>query len=252
MFIPLGDTPNSSRTPYLTYALILLNLGLFLGVLLPLSRSAPQADSALLAEYLRTLALGPEEMAEAVARITRFDLFIHRYGFRPAEPSLVSLLSSLFLHSGWGHLAGNMLFLWIFGDNVEHRLGRVRYLLLYLGTGIAGTGFFMLFVPESQTPLVGASGAIAGVLGYYFFCFPTNRVRVFVLLFPFVVNVFLIPSRLLLGFYVLVGNILPFLLTVGATSGMAFGAHIGGFAAGLGVGWVSGNLARYRRQGARF
>ncbi|WP_429885705.1 rhomboid family intramembrane serine protease [Geoalkalibacter halelectricus] len=242
MFFPLGDTPNFPQKPYLTYCLIALNLGVFFLVLLPLAYTHPAPDSDLLARYLQSLNLTAQETAHILPQITRYDLLIHQYGFRPADPQLLTLFTSLFLHSGWGHILGNLLFLWIFGDNVEHRLGRIRYALLYFGTGIIGTFFFMQFVPGSQTPLIGASGAISGVLGYYFYTFSKNRVRVLVFLFPFVVNVFLIPSRILLGFYLVIGNILPFLVSVGATSGMAFGAHIGGFLAGLSFAWLGNRL----------
>jgi hypothetical protein len=137
------------------------------------------------------------------------------------------------------HLVGNMLFLWIYGDNVEHRLGRLRYLLWYLLTGVAATLFYTLFAPGSKLPLVGASGAISGVLGFYFLWFPRNTVRMFVFLFPFFMNVVQIPARIVLGFYLLIDNLLPFVLASGrAGGGVAHGAHLGGFVAGLAVAWL--------------
>jgi hypothetical protein len=139
----------------------------------------------------------------------------------------------MFLHASWLHLGGNMLFLWIFGDNVEHRLGRIGYLLAYLGCGVAATLFFALFAQGSKVPMLGASGAISGVLGFYFLWFPRNRVKVFVFLFPFIMNTFLVPARLVLGFFLLIDNLLPFLISGGASTGVAHGAHIGGFVAGL-------------------
>ena len=105
----------------------------------------------------------------------------------------------MFLHAGFLHLFGNMLFLWIYGDNVEHRLGHVPYLFWYLATGVAATLFHMLGASGSQIPLVGASGAISGMLGFYFVWFPRNQVRLLWLLPPFVMQVFEVPARLVLG-----------------------------------------------------
>jgi tetratricopeptide (TPR) repeat protein len=131
-----------------------------------------------------------------------------------------------------------MLFLWIYGDNVEHRLGRVPFLIAYLATGIAATLFHALFDMDSPLPLVGASGAISGVLGFYFLWFPHNQVRVWLFLFPILMRVVLLPARWVLGFYLFVDNVLPFLLTRGGGAGVAHGAHIGGFLAGLAVAWI--------------
>jgi tetratricopeptide (TPR) repeat protein len=142
------------------------------------------------------------------------------------------------------HLAGNMMFLYIFGKNVEYRLGHLRYLLAYLGCGISATLFFTLFSLNSQIPLIGASGAIFGVLGCYFLWFPKNRVRCLIFLFPIVVTTIYLPARLLLGFYLIIDNLLPFIVAGTQGSGIAHGAHIGGFLAGLGIAW-GGN--HYRR-----
>jgi hypothetical protein len=142
----------------------------------------------------------------------------------------------MFLHANFMHLAGNMLFLWIYGDNCEHRLGRLLYLAIYLLTGAAATLSFALFASGSLTPLVGASGAISGVLGLYFLLFPRNQVKVFILLFPIFFNVILLPARWVLGFYVVIDNLLPFLGGIG--SGVAYGAHLGGFFAGLAAAWI--------------
>ena len=101
----------------------------------------------------------------------------------------------MFLHAGFFHLAGNMLFLWIYGDNVEARLGRVTYLVGYLVTGLAGNLFHLVLAGASPMPLVGASGAISGVLGFYFVCFPENRVRMLITLFPIFMKVVRIRSR---------------------------------------------------------
>ncbi|MEJ2199393.1 MAG: rhomboid family intramembrane serine protease [Desulfuromonadaceae bacterium] len=235
MFMPVGDMPNPPGIPYSNYLLIGLNILVFVLVTLPLSSARPELNDPLIYEYLRASGVhGPQSVRLLLEQLSAYDLFLFRYGFRPASPSFVNLFVSLFLHGGWLHLGGNMLFLWIFGDNVEYRLGAVRYLLLYLLAGVAATLFFALFVPRSQIPLVGASGAISGVLGCYFLWFPRNRVKLFVFLFPFIMTTFLVPARLVLGFFLLLDNLLPFLLSGGGTGGgVAHGAHIGGFLAGM-------------------
>ena len=120
----------------------------------------------------------------------------------------MDLFTSMFMHAGFMHLLGNMVFLWVYGDNVEHRLGRVGFLFSYLLTGIAATLAFAGVAGNSGTPLVGASGAISGVLGLYFLLFPGNRVRVLVFLGWFITTIML-PARIVLGIYVVIDNILP-------------------------------------------
>lgn len=234
MFLPYGDTPNPPTTPYVNYLLIGINVAVFFFLSLPLSASRPDLHDPLLIDYLRAMgARGYVTAEQVLQRVSAYDLFVFRYGFRPAAASVGTLFTSMFLHGGWLHLVGNMLFLWIFGDNVEHRLGRLGYLAGYLATGAAATLFFALFVPGSQIPLVGASGAISGVLGCYFLWFPRNKVKTFVFLFPILMNTFYLPARLVLGFYLVIDNLVPFLINGGQGGGVAHGAHIGGFGAGL-------------------
>jgi len=233
MFLPLGDTPNPRGVPYVNYLLIGANVAVFLFVSLPLIFARPDLNDPLLLDYLHAFgARGSIPVQAVLQKVSAYDLFIFRHGYRPAAPSVVDLFTAMFLHAGGWHLGGNMLFLWIFGDNVEHRLGRLGYLFAYLGTGVAATLFFALFVPDSPVPLIGASGAISGVLGFYYLWFPRNRVKTFVFLFPFIIGTYLIPARLVLGFYLLVDNLLPFLFDAGGGGGVAHGAHIGGFVAG--------------------
>ena len=201
----------------------------------------PDASDPALFEYVRAVL---ETMSRPVSPLvianglTEYDLFVFRWGFRPAAPQVLDLFTAMFLHGGLLHLGGNMLFLWIYGDNVEHRLGRVRFLAAYLGTGVAATLFHTVFAGQSLLPLLGASGAISGVLGFYFIWFPRNRVRVFVMLFPFFMRVIHAPARWVLGFYVIVDNVLPFVASAGTQGGgVAYGAHLGGFLGGLAVGW---------------
>jgi len=242
MILPLGDSPNPRGVPLVTYALVAVNVAVYVLISLPLSGTGVDPADPGLREYVEVVArsLPPSVSArEILANTSAYDLFVFHHGFRPVAPHLENLLYSLFLHAGFLHLFGNMLFLWIYGDNVEHRLGSVVYLIAYLGTGVAATLFHTLFDPDSPLPLVGASGAISGVLGFYFLFFPRNQVRLLVLLFPFFMQVFLVPARLVLGAYLLLDNLLPFLIARGVEGGgVAHGAHIGGFIAGLAVAWV--------------
>lgn len=247
MFFPIADTPNPPGRPYVTWALIALNVGIYLLLTLPAAAGKVSLQDPVLHEYLRVFGLlGKVSGREVYQSLSSYDLLVFRYGFRPAEFSLLSLLTSLFLHGGLMHLAGNMLFLFIFGDNVEFRLGRVRYLLTYLGCGFAATLFFAFFATDSQVPLIGASGAISGVLGCYFLWFPRNRVRCFLFFFPFLMTSIYLSARLVLGFYLLIDNLLPFLFTSSGSGGVAYGAHLGGFLGGLGVAWSADQYYRLR------
>jgi membrane associated rhomboid family serine protease len=251
MFLPVGDTPNPRGTPYLNYLLIGANVAVFLFVTLPLTVSRPDLTDPLLVDYLRAMgARGAIPLQAILDQVSAYDLFVFRYGFRPGEPSVLTLFTAMFLHGSWLHLAGNMLFLWIFGDNVEHRIGRFGYLLAYLGAGVAATLFFALFAGDSSIPLVGASGAISGILGLYFLWFPRNQVKVFIFLFPFIMNTFLVPARWVLGIYLVLDNLIPFLVNGTKGSGVAHGAHIGGFFAGLALAWWIERGAKRRRPAA--
>ncbi len=227
MFLPIGDAPNPiGFKPWVNWSLIGTNVAVYL-VTLFFTFGNPEAAQSLVIEH----------------------------GYRPGAPQLTDLFTSMFMHAGLLHLAGNMLFLWIYGDNVEHHLGRVTYLIVYLATGAAATLTFAFFAGDSMVPLVGASGAISGVLGLYFLLFPRNVVKVFVFFFPFVMTTLMIPARVVLGIYVVVENFFPAL--VGSGSNVAYGAHLGGFFAGLGlafvgerVGWLRGRSARRPKQKA--
>jgi membrane associated rhomboid family serine protease len=161
--------------------------------------------------------------------------FITRWGTVPAEVTagrhLETLLSGMFLHGGWLHLLGNMLFLWIFGDNVEDAFGHVRYLGFYLVCGLAA-GLAQSFLNmTSNLPGVGASGAISGVLGAYLVMFGSNRVRVLIGWFFIAV----VPAFVMIGVWILIQFLLGF-ASIGQTAqtgGVAYGAHVGGFVAGL-------------------
>ena len=175
------------------------------------------------------------------------DAFIYRFGIVPSSwlglssgdalawpPLFITLVSSQFLHGGFLHLASNMLYLWIFGDNVEDRLGHARFLLLYLGSGVVAAVAQILVSPNSAVPMVGASGAIAGVLGAYLLMFPSARVVTLVPL-GFFLEMIEIPAFLFLGLWFLLQWV-EGLTTIGQVAdvgGVAFWAHIGGFVSGM-------------------
>ena len=245
MFIPIGDSPNPPNyTPWVNYSLITANVAVYFFITLPLSSQGVDSNDPMLREFLRHIAdslPSGVSLRQVLATISAYDLFTYVHGYKPGAPQIGDLFFGMFLHGGFLHLAGNMLFLWIYGDNVEHRLGRLGYLITYLATGVAATLFFSVFAGSSMTPLVGASGAISGVLGLYFLLFPKNKVKVFIALFPIYFNVLLLPARWVLGFFLLVDNLLPFI--IGSSSSVAFGAHIGGFLAGFGIALAGERLA---------
>ncbi len=240
MFLPIGDSPNFRATPWVTYGLIAVNVLVYL-LMLPLGWQQVSAADPGVRAYVEVLR---QERGVAVSAVSVYDAVVFRYGFKPRWPALSDMLTAMFLHGGLLHLVGNMLFLWIYGDNVEHRLGRVGFLLAYLAAGLAGTLGDALLRAGSAIPSVGASGAISGVLGFYFVWFPRNRVRVWIFLFPIFFDIVELPARIVLGIYLVVDNLLPALL--GAGSGVAGGAHLGGFAAAaaLALGFDRFHLAR--------
>jgi membrane associated rhomboid family serine protease len=140
-------------------------------------------------------------------------------------------VTSMFLHGGWMHIIGNMLFLWIYGNNIEDYFGPIRFLLFYLIFGFAAIALYTLFNPGSTVPLVGASGAIAGVMGAYYVLHP--RARILVLIFLFFIFIRELPAKLVLGFW-FIYQIFMSVANMGAGTGVAWLAHVGGFL----FGWV--------------
>ena len=201
---PIRDHNPSGRTPFVTMALIAINIAVFLGYFTTMSESQ-------LGGFFMTWGLVP-------ARLMAGD----GYG---------TLISHMFLHGGWMHLAGNMLFLWIFGDNLEEEMGPLGFLLFYLAAGLAAAGLQTLADTGSMIPMVGASGAIAGVMGGYLLLFPKAKVDV---LFIFVVffRIFAISAWIVLGLWLGI-QIFSGLSTPSDAGGVAYWAHVGGFAAGL-------------------
>lgn len=209
MFIPLRDENPTRTTPYINYALVLVNALVFLYEL-----TLPHRTQAALASVYGTV---PVRFAHALT------------GHGHLQAAILSLFTSMFLHAGLAHLLGNMLFLWIFGDNVEDFFGHFGYLIFYIFCGIASGLTHIAFNLHSPLPAVGASGAISGVLGAYIVLYPTNRILTLVLIF-----LVPIPAFIILGYWFLLqfaAGISSF--GAAATGGVAWWAHIGGFLVGL-------------------
>lgn len=211
--LPLGDDRyQGGPTPLATLGLVALNVLAF-GV--ELSQPSPEA----LQSFVQAWGVVPREYAAGRDLAPTI----------PA-PFWITLLTSMFLHGGWAHLLGNMLYLWIFGDNIEKRIGHSRFLAFYLVCGVAAAAAHILVSSRSGVPTVGASGAISGVLGGYLLLFPHNRVRVLT-----TGGIASVPAYVMLGLWILI----QFVSGVGSiantpeTGGVAYVAHIGGFAAGL-------------------
>jgi membrane associated rhomboid family serine protease len=198
---PLSDVIPSRTTPFVTIALIVLNA----------------------AAFVFELTLSDAALRQVV----------QEYGVVPAALSWPAVLTSLFLHGGWVHFGGNMLYLWIFGDNVEDRLGHVRFLIFYLACGAAAALGQVAMNPSSAVPMVGASGAIAGVMGAYFVFYPQSRVLTAVFLVLFI-DVIEVPALFFLGIWFLM-QLFSGAGSIGADAadgGIAFWAHVAGFAGG--------------------
>lgn len=215
--LPIGDDDSARRTtPVVTYALIAICVLFFL------------------------------------VELSSGDAFIERWSVVPARllanpvADFITVFTAMFMHGGWTHLLGNMLYLWIFGDNVEDRLGHTRYLIFYLLCGIAATFAQVLVDPGSNIPNLGASGAIAGVLGAYLLMFPRGSVRVLMGR-----GIIPMPALIVIGFWA----VLQFLSGFGAIvsteqtsgGGVAYMAHVGGFIAGLVLAVVMGGTRQEPR-----
>jgi membrane associated rhomboid family serine protease len=218
--IPIRDDRPSFTTPFINYLLIALNTLVFLYEVL----------------------LGPH---------TR-EVFVYQFGVEPLrvlaalglanvhvpDPSALPLLTSMFLHASWLHLIGNMWVLWIFGDNIEDYLGHFGYLIFYLVSGLSASVLHIALNPSSTIPSVGASGAIAGVMGAYFLLFPSARVLTLVPLIIFFTFIWL-PAWIVLGYWFVLqflsgaATSIAYSTRTGGGGGIAFWAHVGGFVAGI-------------------
>lgn len=204
--LPFRDENPSSTTPYVTIGLIVVNVLVFLYELL--LQSTGQYDA-----FIYQAALIP-------AQATAFD-----------PSSFSDFFTSMFMHAGWLHIGGNMLYLWIFGDNIEDKLGHALYLVFYVACGLAADAAHILSDPYSTVPTLGASGAIAGVLGAYLVLFPQARVQTLVFFYGFG-RVAYLPALIVLGGWFVLQLFTGFLSLGGVGGGVAYFAHIGGFVVG--------------------
>jgi len=202
---PIRDHNPSEQTPYVTYTLLVANIAVFLYGL------TFYGDDAALNRFYYDYAMIP-------ARVV-------------TEGQYQSLITHTFLHGGFFHLAGNMLFLWIFGDNLEDQMGHVRYTIFYFATGIGAALAQLVFDPFSPVPMVGASGAIAGVMGGYLLFFPKAKVDILIIFIVFF-KVFPIPAWVMLGIWFAM-QIVGGLGSLTQDGGVAYWAHAGGFLFGL-------------------
>lgn len=201
--IPIKDVIPSRTTPVVTITLIAANTLVF----------------------LYQLGLAPAEL----------EAFVFAFGLIPAHFTVATMFSSMFVHAGLGHAGGNLLYLWIFGDNIEDRLGHGRFLVFYLATGVVAALSQMAMDPGSRIPMVGASGAIAGVMGGYLVLYPHSRVLT---LFPFPLMLFEVPAVFFLGLWFVIQFVsglgsLAAATEAGLPGGVAFWAHVMGFVAGV-------------------
>jgi membrane associated rhomboid family serine protease len=212
--IPLRDDNPTTGAPVLTVALIAVNALVFLYQL----SLSPRAGQLFVYQFgaIPAVLFGSGDLPSSIAVI----------------PPVLSLFTSMFLHAGWLHLIGNMWYLWIFGDNVEEAMGRVRFLVFYLLAGLIAALTHALFSIGSDIPMIGASGAISGVLGAYLILYPRARVLVLLPLLWFYWRMFHIPAMFVLGLWFLL-QILNGGLDSGAAGGVAWTAHVGGFVAGM-------------------
>lgn len=229
--IPIRDDNPTRHPPVVTVGLLLL-----IGIVWVAGQGAG-LDPLRLAASVCNWGLVPGEWTGRAALGTAIPMGDGLACIVDAEwRNVLSPITAMFLHGGWAHVLGNALFLWIFGDNVEDRMGRLRFLLFYLLCGLAAAGVQTLAAPDSPVPMVGASGAISGVLGAYLVLFPKVRVHVLIFFF-FIIDVIAVPAwvMLLLWFAVQLFSGLPQLTSIrpDVSSGVAFWAHVGGFLAGV-------------------
>jgi membrane associated rhomboid family serine protease len=211
--IPLRDDNPTDLTPWVTRSLVV----------------------ACVVVFLWQFSLGPDAGQQAVYALGVIPAVLLGEAQLPADlvwvPAQLTVITSMFMHGGWMHLIGNMLYLWIFGDNVEDSMGHGRFAVFYILCGVAAVFAQALPAPESQIPMIGASGAISGVLGGYLLLFPRAHVLV-AIPFGFYAHIVRLPAMAVLGFWFLL-QLLSQFMTPEGEGGVAFRAHIGGFIAGL-------------------
>ncbi len=234
--IPLRDNIPSQRFPIVTVGIIIVNVLVFL------SQATLPARAA--ARFVYAYGLIPLEITRYFYGLAERSGIVDFNGLSSggaggphplalhALPAYATILTSMFVHGGLFHIAGNMLYLWIFGDNVEDRMGRLRFVIFYLLSGLAAAAAQILSNPFSRVPMIGASGAISGVLGAYLVLFPHARVVTLIFL-GFFIRLVEIPALVVLGFWIVVQIVNGVFTPAEEMGGVAWFAHIGGFVAGL-------------------
>ena len=226
--IPYRDDNPTERTPVVTILIIVVNVAVWIwqvtrppyqtpNGLIPGSQGTTLDFGAVPYFILHNITTGPVHIGDLSGTL-----------HQPVPYAWMTIFTSMFMHGGWLHIIGNMWFLWIFGDNIEDAMGPIRYIFFYLICGVAAAGAQILASPTSTVPMVGASGAIAGVLGGYLLLFPHAKVRCLFFIIIIITTITL-PAWLLLGLWFISQ------FWVGAGSGVAWMAHVGGFLAGLGL-----------------
>lgn len=219
---PIRDDQPRFSTPYVNYFILALNVLVYVFFELPVQFQGPRHFNALLFQF----GFVPEHLTGALGGEPHNQI----------APALVTIFTSMFMHADLFHIVGNLWFLWIFGDNIEDFLGHFTYLIFYLICGVAAALTFVAINPSSTVPTIGASGAIAGVMGAYIVLYPKARVQTLVILIVFI-TFWWIPAWVFLGYWFLI-QFIATTITASATAthqtgGVAFAAHVGGFVAGL-------------------
>jgi membrane associated rhomboid family serine protease len=229
--IPVGDSVSARTFPYVNLAIIAINLLVFI---YEISLGSQVHRNQLLCDW-GTI---PRDVTNFFAPPSRPELAAGPCGLSSSQVGVDVLLrpfTSMFMHAGWFHILGNMLFLWIFGDNVEDALGHLRYLVFYLVCGLGADAAYILMSPHDLLPAVGASGAIAGVMGAYLVLYPRANIAVLVPLL-ILLGAFYVPAALLIGLWFLmqlVSGVASIGYATGGSGGVAWWAHVGGFLVGM-------------------
>jgi membrane associated rhomboid family serine protease len=243
---PIRDDNPQFLTPYATYAVIGLNALVWLVI------QGAGAGGPLVSSLCR-FGLIPAELLHTAPAGLAIPLGSGMQCVLIGGPAWYTPLTSMFMHGGWLHIVGNMWFLWIFGNNVEDAMGSVRFIIFYLLCGLAAAAVQVLADPGSTIPMVGASGAIGGVMGAYIVLYPRVNVHMLVFL-GFFVTTFAVPAVFMLAYWILVQLVSGLMSAGGTGGGVAFWAHVGGFLAGMALIFVFRNralLARHPYHGWR-
>jgi membrane associated rhomboid family serine protease len=222
---PIRDDNPPILIPYATYAIISLNVLAWV-FLQGLGATRPLAGS------ICTLGLIPGELLQIAPPGTLVPLGGGLACELSGNPAWHTTITSMFMHGGWLHIIGNMWFLWLFGDNVEDAMGTWRFIVFYLLCGLAAVALQVIANPESTVPMVGASGAIGGVMGAYIVLYPRVHVHMLIVL-GFYVTTIAVPAVLMLGYWLVIQLVSGFASLGAQGGGVAFWAHVGGFAAGM-------------------